>query len=267
MLKRECGAPILKFVDPRLEGFTFRSAVNCRNIAFVSQIIQQQPWLIACKFENGNTLAHYSALVKWSALLELLAASGGDIASLNAFGEGPIHICAQNLDLSGVQVLTEGGVAVSARSSDGAGILHIAVFASGHYGDYVEQQQCLEESQCLFIEEIIARDGDLLESVDRNCQTPLFYALRAACSYKEATTVLRRLLTLGARVNAQDEQGNTPLHQWAESPNRVGIAELLLEFGADVRIKNHENRSALEVLTAYYTHRKPPRELLRLLGG
>ncbi len=51
------------------------------------------------------------------------------------------------------------------------------------------------------------------------------------------TVVVRRLLTEGARVNARDQRGRTPLLA-ATQRNQVEVARLLIQEGADVNSKD-----------------------------
>ena len=55
--------------------------------------------------------------------------------------------------------------------------------------------------------------------------------------------MVEKLLELGADVNAQTTNGNTPLHSLLKAEQR-NIVILLLEKGADINAKNEEGKSA-----------------------
>ncbi len=61
--------------------------------------------------------------------------------------------------------------------------------------------------------------------------------------------VVERLLSSGAQVNEQDDQGWTPLN-WAASNGNVEIVTLLLEHGADVTMTDRDNRTSLMTANA-----------------
>ena len=63
--------------------------------------------------------------------------------------------------------------------------------------------------------------------------------LQKANEYKIANTT--RLLSDGADANAQDDQGFTPLHFAAASRTSVEVAQLLLDAGADINARNHND--------------------------
>ena len=54
-----------------------------------------------------------------------------------------------------------------------------------------------------------------------------------------------RLLSDGVDANAQDEQGFTPLHFAAASGTSVEVAQLLLDPGAHINVRNHNDETPL----------------------
>lgn len=63
---------------------------------------------------------------------------------------------------------------------------------------------------------------------------------------KQDLGTVEKLLQNGENVNAQNEQGNTPLH-YAVALNNADIAELLLSYGADMNIENAKGWSPLKI--------------------
>lgn len=63
---------------------------------------------------------------------------------------------------------------------------------------------------------------------------------------KQDLGTVEKLLQNGEDVNAQNEQGNTPLH-YAVALNNADIAELLLGYGADMNIENAKGWSPLKI--------------------
>jgi ankyrin repeat protein len=54
------------------------------------------------------------------------------------------------------------------------------------------------------------------------------------------------LLKFKSNVNERDESGNTPLHYTIEKNNKE-ITELLLLNGADINIKNNDNKIPYDI--------------------
>jgi len=73
--------------------------------------------------------------------------------------------------------------------------------------------------------------------------TPLHYACAAL---KDRIKCVQLLVESGANVNVQDHKKNTPL-MVAAFFGKARIAEFLLEAGADLEVKNNEEKSAIDV--------------------
>ncbi|EQC28010.1 hypothetical protein SDRG_14282 [Saprolegnia diclina VS20] len=96
---------------------------------------------------------------------------------------------------------------------------------------------------------VSASDGDMdavkaylaagvsVDAQDENGYTPL----QAAVSYNQ-TELVAYLLAQGAKVSLGDNDDETPLH-FCES---VEVAELLLDAGADLNVKNADGRTPLD---------------------
>ncbi len=84
------------------------------------------------------------------------------------------------------------------------------------------------------VEKIANQDGDTLLHL---------------AAWKNQTGIAKRLLTLGANVNARNNAGFTPLHTAVRDGN-AECAELLLNSGADVKIPDNNESTPLQ--TAIY---------------
>ena len=109
------------------------------------------------------------------------------------------------------------------------------------------------------VQELLAKDPNLVSSRDDLSWTPLHYAAAYGHRY-----VAQLLLAKKAEVDARDGLGGTPLHLAAVNGNR-DVAELLLASKADVNAKT--NRGLTPLRLALDKDHQEVAELLRRHGG
>jgi ankyrin repeat protein len=86
---------------------------------------------------------------------------------------------------------------------------------------------------------VLAARGASVDVKDNTGRTPIFRA-------RDRDT-LRTLVELGADINAQDLNGETPLHVWAGANGSLGAVEALLQAGASSRVRSTRGETAEEV--------------------
>ena len=95
---------------------------------------------------------------------------------------------------------------------------------------------------------LLERDANI-EAVGPGGRTPLFYAVHVIGAeqreHEEAEEIVKLLLDYGANVEVEDS-GGRPLHR-AAYYNMEGVAEALLEAGADRKAKNANGQTACQV--------------------
>ena len=97
--------------------------------------------------------------------------------------------------------------------------------------------------------------GFPVDEVNADGDSPLLAALRRMYSESSLTNIVKYLLANGAEVNRRlAENGMTPLHL-ACKLNCLKIVKILLEYGADKDMKNHDGKTPVE-LTESKTIRK-----------
>jgi len=106
--------------------------------------------------------------------------------------------------------------------------------------------------------------GSHIEARDKFGSTPLYYATRCH-------DTVRLLLAHGADINAQRDDGQTPLHVAVCNGYKRGIGELLAS-GADSQILDHDHRMALQCAAVaaaggYFTERATDGVRALLEGG
>ena len=105
-----------------------------------------------------------------------------------------------------------------------------------------------------------------LNKKDENGRTPLLVH-----SYVGKSSVIQRMINFGAKINVQDNYGETALHRTVKNsfnrlqnngihittdPEEFKIIDMLIENGADITIKNNDGKTAVEsALTSDLAHR------------
>ena len=181
--------------------------------------------------KNGQTPLHLASRHNLSDVVALLLKLGADVDALDNDRIIPL-LCALKFSYHGnaAQVLLEHGASVHLRDKNGQTPLHLAL--QRHPSDVVT---------------LLSKLGSDVDARDNDNITPLLCALKFATHrvprWSGLTVQLRNLrlerhlsgpvellLQSGADVDAQDNDGMTPLLYVVKSPNLAATAQLLLEM-------------------------------------
>ncbi|CAD5125524.1 DgyrCDS13731 [Dimorphilus gyrociliatus] len=162
-------------------------------------------------------------------ILEKLIESGADVNLQNEAGKTSLMLAAFAGKLISVKELKHHGARFDLKDKGGSTALHWAVD-----GGNVE-----------IIEFMVKQGGDVNWKDDQNNWTPL---LRLA-SVSGKVNVGRKLLELGADLNAKDKDGKTAL-MIAVINGHNELVELLLDSNCDLTIRNDYGKTALEMAQA-----------------
>ena len=101
------------------------------------------------------------------------------------------------------------------------------------------------EGELSFVKELLSKGADVNLPNTLNGGTPLMFASGAQPPTTEAASeeMVGLLLSRGARVNAQDNEGHTAL-EYALVWKRRGVIRMLLAHGADAFIRNGSGNNA-----------------------
>lgn len=78
---------------------------------------------------------------------------------------------------------------------------------------------------------------------------PILICATSTATCENRLEIIRLLVDKGARINAEDDEGNTALSWacWSDDPQRLSIVEYLLVQGADVNCHNHDGTRPLHI--------------------
>lgn len=152
---------------------------------------------------NGNSPLHSTDSIE---MVEFLLSHGAPLDSRNKLGETPLHEASQWGNAEKVRILLDHGAPVHAAMADGRTPLH-----------------------CALAPRLPWNELDTIEE-------------RTARAVEEALDVVKILLWKGARLDALDSHGDTPLHIAARN-GHLSLVELLMKHGADLTIHNAQAES------------------------
>lgn len=201
-------------------------AVYCGNTAMV-QFLCESGADVSCANSKGETAMwamFRSSVLSDSAfddMLDLLLEFGlrPDPRATNVQGQTLLHATAWK----GRHIKRALNLGCDITAVDGQGNTALHLATSGPTGLWAVRLLLEHEAS------IVAKDS--------SGKTVLHLAAQKDKS-DDRTTLLRMLLENGADPNAIDNTGSSPLHFWAGLTNPESVAELLLQYGADIEACN-----------------------------
>jgi ankyrin repeat protein len=187
---------------------------------------------------------------------KILLDAGADVNLRNIFGETPLMYAARFMKLDNVDLLIKRGANIEARDLDGRTAL-----------SHVEHGNITYDIRRKVIQALL-KNGANIESRSKTGMTPLMYACKKFDSAWDTTddTVKKysaacAFINMNASVDAQDDDGNTPLMRAVASRNIPAIS-CLLDAGANQNLKNKNGQTAQDIAQTIYDNKI--RELLGL---
>jgi ankyrin repeat protein len=166
---------------------------------------------------------------------QLLLGCGADVNAPDEDNKTPLHLASYYKKVEVARALLDGNAATNSKDNQGRTPLHVV--AEGYSTDNDILAQLLLE-----------RGADVNAPDDDN-ETPL----HVACYFGTIKMVMV-LLNAGSNPSAKNAQGQTPLHLVPQCPyhsrgDGVGVAQLLLEHGADVNALDNNHATPSDFAT------------------
>ncbi|MBW3637165.1 MAG: ankyrin repeat domain-containing protein [Armatimonadetes bacterium] len=208
-------------------------AVAQGDVAQLSAILKQKPFLVYFRLADGTTPLHVSALWGTLGAAQVLTQKGADINARDARGETPLHETltrptglfarrAKNM----MAFLLEKGANTGALDSSDSAPLHRAA----------------RSGDADLFNALLAKNVNP-NARDKSGQTPLFALMTRNSDLK----LVQALLDKGASVNVRP-LGGASLLSSAVMTRRMELVQMLLDKGADVGAKDSQGRTALAAL-------------------
>lgn len=213
------------------------SALSWADTKAMDYLLQNGADVKVADLEFGNTILHGCAQSGLMDRAEILLKHGLDVNVKNSSGEAPLDVAIQNGQTSAIAFLLSHGATVTFEEEMCAAVAR---------GDIATVRRCISENKDR-LEERTSKSGFA-------GATPIQVA--CALGQKEA---LDELLTAGADVDVQDDDGRTALH-WAALTGRESIAKSLVSRGAKANAKDRESATPL-----HYAARHGHSEVLKVL--
>ena len=176
-------------------------------------------------------------------VVRLLLEHGADVHAQDKVHATPLQLASCNGMVEIARILLDAGATTNSKSLLGRSPLHAAV--EGRPSSFINNHVLLAK--------LLLEHGAELDMLDDDDRTPLHLA-----SYFGKVEMALTLLNAGAYTNAMDAEGQTPLHLVVVSRflddsqgDRVGIAQLLLDHGADMNAKDHNRATSLDLASIH----------------
>ena len=186
---------------------------------------------------EGVAALHLAAVGGDAAIVAQLLKAG---ANVHAAAEGtaatPLHMAAANRDSAVAKALLNAGASVAAVTTEGATPLDLAV----RLGNVAMARALI--------------DAGAAVNVQPTAQAVTFLHVAASQGARELAAVL---IEAGARLEATDAAGHTPLHhaaERAEEGGEEGVAQLLIDAGANVNAQDARGLTALHMAVGSNRH-------------
>jgi len=206
------------------------------------QVLLEHGASVHVRNKCGQTPLHTASHHDLSGIVALLLKFGADVDAQDNDAMASLHLALQSHPVGGsgitrtVQVLLEHGASVHVRNKKGQMPLHTALHHGVHYNIAV----------------VLLKFGADVDAQDNDSVTPLHLVSQSRLSDSRddprGTKTAQLLLEHGASVHVRNKHGQMPLHAGSYH-GRADIVALLLKFGADVDAQDNDSMTPLHLVS------------------
>jgi hypothetical protein len=219
--------------------FNLSLAASEGNKKLVKTLIKEGANVNACFFWSNQRVLHEAALYGSIATMRILLANGADSNLQDDEGYSPLHLAMYFGSSKKVALLLDYGANPNARNNKGHTPLMLLF-------DVIISQAKAEKIK------------PLLKKSEKSFF--LRYPWNRTNSFNCYYDMIRLLVNRGARINEQDNDGNTALHLAISSSGKLvqkkhlkkhlnlRLVKELVNYGVDVNIRNHTGETALDLV-------------------
>jgi len=217
-----------------------------RGHADVAQLLLEHCVDVEIRGSDDRTPLHLAVNRGLADVARKLIDHHADIMTRDANKETPLHLSTGQTDahFDAARLLLEHGADVHAQGVDHSTPLHNASF----WG-------------CVKIAQLFLEHGANVNARDKEGRTPLHQVMGGLRDTMSDAyfDIVRLLLARGADVDALDDNLDSPLHR-SSSGGSVKATRILLEYGANVHLRNNNGETASQVAS-----RRGHGEIVRLM--
>jgi len=205
---------------------------------------------------NGNTPLHDAVALGISDIESLLIMQGANLESRNMDGNTPLMVAVRAALIPSIEKLTMNGADSSTRDTRGDTPLHIAVSMERYdiagillnLGTSIHARNTWNRTPFQISISVSTQMVSALLTADRiNIPDDMGSSvLHIALQEGASPDIIRRIINLGARINAVDNNGKTPLRVAIDMGEWESV-KIIADTGADPFIVAVDNRTPAEI--------------------
>lgn len=240
----EMGANIMMEVWDS-EGLPVLHRAVCESNEFAVRLLLDKGASVNALSRGGMTSLHSAMIIRNEVAVRLLLENGADITLRDDKGKTPLEVGYRE-HRKKLKLLLLEKCGPDFRTRDGGTALHAVL-------DLLQ----IEEELSVAMVEMLLEKG-----VDVNTQNNIGRTALHQATLRGKLSVLEVLLKSGANPNPQDASGSSPLHHSVYASLRDRLSMTLLEYGADVNIRDANGDTVIDAMFPKNVYSRLPQFLL-----